>query len=90
MGVVVNKKDEILLIKQKGDFVSDSFPKGRLGFGGTPMTAAKREIYEESGIDDPETVRELGVYIGEASWMIPVKQKRSSNPSQRSGILPQP
>ena len=39
-----------------------SLPKGHLDPGESALTAARREIYEESGIRDLELVRELGTY----------------------------
>jgi ADP-ribose pyrophosphatase YjhB (NUDIX family) len=37
-------------------------PKGHIDPGEDALAAAKREIYEESGIRDLELVRELGTY----------------------------
>jgi len=39
-----------------------SLPKGHLDAGEDPLTAAKREIYEESGIRDLTLVKPLGFY----------------------------
>ena len=47
-GVVLNKKGEVLIVNQYGN--SWSLPKGHIEEGEEILEAAKREIYEESGI----------------------------------------
>lgn len=48
-GIVINEKREIcLLVSQHG--TSWSLPKGHIEKGEDAMMAAKREIYEETGI----------------------------------------
>jgi 8-oxo-dGTP pyrophosphatase MutT (NUDIX family) len=59
-GVVTNGDDKILVVSQHG--TSWSLPKGHIDPGEDPLTAAKREIYEESGIRELQLVRELGTY----------------------------
>lgn len=59
-GAVLNTKGEILVVSQRGD--SWSLPKGHIDEGETALEAAKREIYEESGISDLELVGDLGTY----------------------------
>ena len=59
-GVVINKKDQILVVSQKG--VSWSLPKGHIDNGEEALETAKREIYEESGIRDLKFIKELGSY----------------------------
>jgi len=59
-GVVTNDKGEVLVVSQRGQ--SWSLPKGHVDPGEDALAAAKREIYEESGIRDLELVRELGSY----------------------------
>jgi ADP-ribose pyrophosphatase YjhB (NUDIX family) len=59
-GVVVNKRGEILVVNQKG--VSWSLPKGHIESGEDALTAARREIAEESGISQLEYVKDLGNY----------------------------
>jgi ADP-ribose pyrophosphatase YjhB (NUDIX family) len=59
-GVVINEDGEVLVVSQHG--TSWSLPKGHIDAGETVLVAAKREIYEESGIRDLELVRELGSY----------------------------
>jgi ADP-ribose pyrophosphatase YjhB (NUDIX family) len=59
-GVVINEDGEVLVVSQHG--TSWSLPKGHIDAGETVLVAAKREIYEESGIRDLELIRELGSY----------------------------
>ena len=59
-GVVTNDEGEVLVVSQHG--TSWSLPKGHIDPGEDALVAAKREIYEESGIRDLEFVRELGSY----------------------------
>jgi ADP-ribose pyrophosphatase YjhB (NUDIX family) len=59
-GVVLNDEGEVLVVSQRGK--SWSLPKGHIDRGEDALAAAKREIYEESGIRDLELVRELGTY----------------------------
>ena len=59
-GVVLNKKGEVLVVNQRGN--SWSLPKGHIDQGENALTAAKREIYEESGIKDLKLIKALGKY----------------------------
>jgi 8-oxo-dGTP pyrophosphatase MutT (NUDIX family) len=59
-GVVTNDEGEILVVSQRG--TSWSLPKGHIDPGENALVAAKREIYEESGIRDLELIRKLGSY----------------------------
>ena len=59
-GVVTNGDGKVLVVSQRG--TSWSLPKGHIDPGEDPLTAAKREIYEESGVRDLQLVRELGTY----------------------------
>jgi len=59
-GVVMNQKGEILVVNQRG--TSWSLPKGHIEEGEDQITAAKREVYEESGINQLEFIHELGSY----------------------------
>lgn len=59
-GVVINRHGEVLVVSQEGK--SWSFPKGHIDEGEDAITAAKREIHEESGIIDLELIKELGTY----------------------------
>jgi len=59
-GVVINDEGKVLVVSQRG--TSWSLPKGHIDFGEDALAAARREIYEESGIRDLEFIRELGSY----------------------------
>jgi len=59
-GVVLNSRKLVLVVNSRGK--SWSLPKGHIDPGEDPLTAAKREIYEESGVSQLELVRELGSY----------------------------
>lgn len=59
-GVVINTEGKVLVVSQRG--TSWSLPKGHIDPGESALAAAKREIYEESGIRALEAVRELGTY----------------------------
>lgn len=59
-GVVVNGKGQIAIVSQNG--TSWSLPKGHVEKGEDDLTAAKREIYEETGIRDLTLVRDIGSY----------------------------
>src|SRR4051812_43698352 len=59
-GVVLNARGQILIVNQRG--LSWSLPKGHVEPGEDPLTAAHREIYEESGLKDLTYIRPLGTY----------------------------
>ncbi len=59
-GVVLNKKGQILVVNQRGR--SWSLPKGHIEEGEVPLEAARREIYEESGLTELNFVKALGSY----------------------------
>ncbi len=59
-GIVVNGKGQIVVVSQKG--TSWSLPKGHIEQGEDALTAARREIYEESGLSGLQLVEELGSY----------------------------
>src|SRR6267154_524826 len=59
-GVVTNDAGEVLVVSQRG--TSWSLPKGHIDAGEDALAAARREIYEESGVRDLELIRELGSY----------------------------
>ena len=66
-GVVTNSGGEVLVVSQHG--TSWSLPKGHIDPGEGALVAAKREIYEESGIRDLEFIRELGSYERYRIWV---------------------
>ncbi|MBI5412319.1 NUDIX domain-containing protein [Candidatus Peregrinibacteria bacterium] len=59
-GVVLDLHGRVLVVNQHGN--SWSLPKGHIESQENAMMAAKREIYEETGIQDLTFVRELGAY----------------------------
>lgn len=59
-GVVLNQQGQVLVVNQKGN--SWSLPKGHIDPGEDELTAAKREITEESGITELELIKNLGWY----------------------------
>lgn len=59
-GVVLNEQGLVLVVNQHG--TSWSLPKGHIDPGEDKLAAARREIYEESGIKEVELLKELGVY----------------------------
>lgn len=59
-GVVLNPKGEVLVVNQSGG--SWSLPKGHIDPGEDALDAAKREIYEESGVNRLKLIKKLGQY----------------------------
>lgn len=59
-GVVLNESGDVLVVSQHG--TSWSLPKGHIEENENVLDAAQREIYEESGVQDLELIRELGTY----------------------------
>lgn len=59
-GVVLNAQHQIVLVSQHG--TSWSLPKGHIEEGEDELTAAKREIREETGITQLELLKKLGSY----------------------------
>lgn len=59
-GVVINSRGQVLVVNQRN--TSWSLPKGRIREGEDALAAARREIYEETGILDLALIRELGSY----------------------------
>lgn len=59
-GVVVNKDSLVLVVNQNNN--SWSLPKGHIDEGEEKIEAAVREIYEESGIEKLQFIRDLGSY----------------------------
>jgi ADP-ribose pyrophosphatase YjhB (NUDIX family) len=59
-GVVLSKKGKVLLVSQRGK--SWSLPKGHIEAGEDAITAAIREIEEETGVMRLTLVKSLGSY----------------------------
>jgi len=59
-GVVLNKKGQVLVVNQNGD--SWSLPKGHIDAGETALSAAKREIWEETGVKELSLIQSFGSY----------------------------
>lgn len=59
-GIVVNSEGKVLVVDQAG--ISWSLPKGHVEKGEEFLETAKREIYEESGLEKIEFIRKLGSY----------------------------
>jgi 8-oxo-dGTP pyrophosphatase MutT (NUDIX family) len=78
-GVILNK-GKVLIVSQRG--TSWSLPKGHIEEGEDELVAAKREIYEESGIKESELrfIKKLGSYtrnkIGKNGSEDPHERKR--------------
>lgn len=59
-GIIIGPSGDIVLVHQWGN--SWSFPKGGIEEGETPLQAAKREIFEETGIKHLLLIEQLGSY----------------------------
>jgi 8-oxo-dGTP pyrophosphatase MutT (NUDIX family) len=59
-GVVLNGAGQVLVVNQKG--TSWSLPKGHVEEGEDALAAARREIYEETGVTQLEYEGECGTY----------------------------
>jgi 8-oxo-dGTP pyrophosphatase MutT (NUDIX family) len=59
-GVVLNGAGQVLVVNQKG--TSWSLPKGHVEEGEDALAAARREIYEETGVTQLEYEGECGAY----------------------------
>jgi ADP-ribose pyrophosphatase YjhB (NUDIX family) len=60
-GVIVNAKKEIVVVKQKHSIITWSLPKGHVEEGEDFLTAAKREIHEETGLSNLSLIKELPI-----------------------------
>ena len=59
-GIIYNDKNEVVIVNQNHD--SWSLPKGHIDPGESPLEAALREIYEETGIKKPTYIKSLGKF----------------------------
>lgn len=60
-GIVLNPRGEVLIVTN--EIGTKTIPKGSVENGEEPDETARREIFEESGLDEIELVRELGVIV---------------------------
>ena len=58
--IIINKNNEVAIVNQNYD--SWSLPKGHIDPGETKIDAAKRELYEETGIKDATLIKYIGEY----------------------------
>jgi putative (di)nucleoside polyphosphate hydrolase len=61
-GVIVNDEGKVVVVEQKKKHVSWSLPKGHIENDEDFLTAAKREIQEETGLTELELVKEFPMY----------------------------
>ncbi len=61
-GVIINDEGKVVVVEQKKKHVSWSLPKGHIEDTEDFLTAAKREIKEETGITQLELVKEFPSY----------------------------
>lgn len=61
-GIVINAEREIVLVRNGPGAPWWGFPKGHIDKGEGVLEAAKREIYEESGLKEIQYVCPLGSY----------------------------
>ena len=59
-GIILNNNNEIVIVEQRGNVWS--LPKGHIEPEEDPLTAAKREIHEETGLRNITLIKELGTY----------------------------
>ncbi len=59
-GIIINSNQEAVIVNQNHD--SWSLPKGHVDEGETILEAAIREIYEETGIKNPQFIKPLGSF----------------------------
>jgi len=59
-GIVMNDRGDVLVVNQRG--LSWSLPKGHIERHEDPLTTARREIWEETGVWELRLVKPLGCY----------------------------
>lgn len=59
-GLVLSPSQTVLMVQEFGEFWG--LPRGHINEGETKLEAAKREIFEESGITDLTKIVDLGSY----------------------------
>ena len=58
--IIINQNNEVAIVNQNYD--SWSLPKGHIDPGETKIDAAKRELYEETGIENAILIKYIGEY----------------------------
>jgi len=58
--IIINKNQEVAIVNQNYD--SWSLPKGHIDPGESKIDAAKRELYEETGIKNATLIKYIGEY----------------------------
>ncbi|HEX8591528.1 MAG TPA: NUDIX domain-containing protein [Candidatus Paceibacterota bacterium] len=61
-GIVLNDQGRIAMVRHKNGRGTWFFPKGRVEEGEDEETTARREILEETGLDNLEYLDDFGVY----------------------------
>lgn len=79
-GVIQNLQGHILVVSQHG--TSWSLPKGHIEVGEEKLEAAKREIYEETGITDLKYIQDLGSY-----WRYKISKNGGEDTSEKKTIF---
>ena len=59
-GIIINNNGKVVVVNQNHD--SWSLPKGHVDNGETLLDAAIREIYEETGIQNPKFIKPIGSF----------------------------
>ncbi len=59
-GLIINHQKQVLMVQEFGEYWG--LPRGHVKDGESKLEAAKREIYEETGITDLTKIADLGSY----------------------------